>query len=308
MEVSHYDALDYAKDVFVAGGYAYVADGYSGLSIVDISDPASPVSAGNYDTPGYAEGVFVSGNYAYVADGGEGLRIVDISDPANPIEVSYYTSYYAGSVFVSGNYAYVADGYGGLRIVDISDPASPVEAGYYETPGFANDVFLAGSYAYVADGDDGLRIVDASDPASPVEVGYYDTPGYAEGVFVSGNYAYVADGEALLIVDVSLATTEVEKDQGSLPDHVVLESYPDPFIHRTVIVYEVPYATRVELAIYNTLGQRIRTLVNQEQAPGRHKVVWDGKDSIGHPVPEGVYIYRLRIAGTTRVHRIIRLR
>ncbi len=65
--------------VFVSGSYAYVADGTSGLQIIDVSNPVSPALAGSYDTPGYAHGVSVSGSYAYVADGGSGLGIIDVS-------------------------------------------------------------------------------------------------------------------------------------------------------------------------------------------------------------------------------------
>ena len=46
-----YDTPDIAYSVAVSGGYAYVADGYSGLRVVDVSDPANPVETGFYDTP-----------------------------------------------------------------------------------------------------------------------------------------------------------------------------------------------------------------------------------------------------------------
>ncbi|MFN6036363.1 MAG: hypothetical protein ACK48B_20510, partial [Dolichospermum sp.] len=47
---------------------AYVADGFSGLQIIDISNPTTPTLKGNYDTSGFAFGVQVVGNYAYVGD------------------------------------------------------------------------------------------------------------------------------------------------------------------------------------------------------------------------------------------------
>ncbi len=63
----------------LAGSYAYVADGSSGLQVIDVSNPASPTLAGSYDTPDYAFGVFVAGSYAYVADRETGLLIFDVS-------------------------------------------------------------------------------------------------------------------------------------------------------------------------------------------------------------------------------------
>jgi hypothetical protein len=71
----------------VQGSYAYIGEG-SGLTILDISNPASPTTVGRTSPmPGILEDVAVSGDYAYVADGDGGLRVVDVSDPANPVEV-----------------------------------------------------------------------------------------------------------------------------------------------------------------------------------------------------------------------------
>jgi len=48
-----------ARDVHVVGGYAYVADGYAGLKVIDVSDPTSPRIVGSVDTDDYADGVYV---------------------------------------------------------------------------------------------------------------------------------------------------------------------------------------------------------------------------------------------------------
>lgn len=190
--------------VDVVGGFAYLADGDSGLYIIDISNPATPTSAGNYDTPGIAQDVTVAGNYAYVADMNSGMRIIDISNPAIPTETGFYVTYYpARGVTIAGNYAYIAR-HGGLTIIDISNPAAPTEVGNCDTQGIGFAVTVAGSYAYLASEDGGLRIIDISNPVSPTEAGFYDTPGFALDVMVAGNYAYVADGSGgLRIIDIS---------------------------------------------------------------------------------------------------------
>jgi hypothetical protein len=72
------------NDVAVSGSYAYVADNWAGLRVIDVSNPSSPREVGFYDTPGYAYGVAVSGTYAYVADVWEGLRVIDVSNPSSP--------------------------------------------------------------------------------------------------------------------------------------------------------------------------------------------------------------------------------
>jgi hypothetical protein len=195
----------YPLGVFVSEGYAYVTDGYAGLEIIDISDPATPNLVGSYVTPSDRTWeVFVSGSYAYVADGYEGLHAINISSPSNPwLSMSYVTPGYAYGVFVSQSYAYVADGNTGLQIIEVSDPVNPSLAGSRDTPGTAYGISIRGSYAYIADGNAGLHIIDISNPENPILAGFTDTPD-ARDVFVSGDYAYVADhSQKLLIFNIS---------------------------------------------------------------------------------------------------------
>ena len=69
----------YARGVYIAGDYAYVAVGDYGLAIIDISDPTNPGIPVYKDTSGDARSVFVAGNYAFVADMSSGLAVIDIS-------------------------------------------------------------------------------------------------------------------------------------------------------------------------------------------------------------------------------------
>jgi len=132
--------------VYVSGDYAYVADGFSGLAVIDISDPTDPGAPVYEATPEYAYGVYVSGDYAYLAAGNSGLAVIDISDPTNPGTPIYEnTMGYTSGVYVSGTYAYMADfGYGlaVIQVREIIDRWNPVitdspsdftvEAGYTE--------------------------------------------------------------------------------------------------------------------------------------------------------------------------------
>jgi len=204
VEVGYYDTPGDAVGVQVVGTLAYVADDYSGLRIIDVSNPAAPIEVGFYDTPGRARGVQVVGTLAYVAGVYSGLRIIDVSNSAAPVEVGYYVTSDARDVQVVGTLAYVANGDSGLRIIDVSNPAAPVEVGYYDTSGYAHGVQVVGTLAYVADAYSGLRIIDVSNPAAPAEVGYCDTPDIARRVQVVGTLAYVADyTSGLQIIDVT---------------------------------------------------------------------------------------------------------
>jgi hypothetical protein len=86
----------------------------------------------------------------------------------------------------------------------------------------------------------------------------------------------------------------------TLPDKFALsQNYPNPFDTgaakpKTEIVYTIPTAVAVKLAVYNILGHEVALLVNSWQTPGVKKVAWDGRDRQGKRVAAGVYFYRLQ--------------
>ena len=115
-----YDTPGYARDVTIAGGYAFVADGNQGLRIIDISGPSRPVEIGAIGARGTTLGVAVSGTNAYIADYSRGLRVIDVSNPARPLESVQlpYSAFmqYANGVAVLSPNVYVAGWDGGLVI------------------------------------------------------------------------------------------------------------------------------------------------------------------------------------------------
>jgi hypothetical protein len=82
------------------------------------------------------------------------------------------------------------------------------------------------------------------------------------------------------------------KDQTKFPNTYQLkQNYPNPFNPKTMINYQLPITNYVELSIYNLLGQKVATLVNERQQAGYHQIEWDaGRYS------SGVYYYRM-VAG-----------
>ena len=83
-------------------------------------------------------------------------------------------------------------------------------------------------------------------------------------------------------------------------DFVLARNVPNPFNASTTISFRVPSSeegSAVELAIYNMSGQKVRTLLRGEVSEDRTTVTWDGRDSFGHPVASGTYIYRLLVDG-----------
>ncbi len=81
----------------------------------------------------------------------------------------------------------------------------------------------------------------------------------------------------------------------ALPDQFSLgQNYPNPFNPSTIIPYQLPAPARVRLEVFNLLGQRIATLVDEVRPPGFHNARWDGTDAAGRAVAAGLYLYRLQ--------------
>jgi hypothetical protein len=66
------------------------------------------------------------------------------------------------------------------------------------------------------------------------------------------------------------------------------QNYPNPFNPSTTIKYLIPERSFVKIIIYNTLGEEVRKLVDEEKTAGSYEVIFDGSD-----LPSGIYLYRL---------------
>ena len=85
-------------------------------------------------------------------------------------------------------------------------------------------------------------------------------------------------------------------------------NYPNPFNSSTRIVYRLGRDGPVRLEIYNTLGQRLRTLVDEVQSAGSYRVRWDARDRRGAALAAGVYLTRLVHPGGVETRRLLHLK
>jgi hypothetical protein len=91
-------------------------------------------------------------------------------------------------------------------------------------------------------------------------------------------------------------------EEGKPASFAVGQNYPNPFNPVTTIRYALPVDSRVQVDVFNVLGQRIRTLKNGEVPSGFHLVVWDGKDDGGAVSGSGVYFLKVSAEGMNGVH------
>jgi hypothetical protein len=95
----------------------------------------------------------------------------------------------------------------------------------------------------------------------------------------------------------------VEVNIGSPASYALDQNYPNPFNPSTTISYALPAGSNVKLVIYNSLGQEVRTLVNEFEAAGIHKVNFSALN-----MTSGMYFYKIEAGSFTQVKKMILLK
>jgi len=117
--------------------------------------------------------------------------------------------------------------------------------------------------------------------------------------------------DLLLIDDLHEAEQALALQQVPV-EYELSQNYPNPFNPQTVIRFGIPAhvaaGTPVQLRIYNTLGELVRTLVDQTMLPGRYTARWNGRNNGGVPVAAGIYFYRLVAGDYSATRRLLLLK
>ena len=93
---------------------------------------------------------------------------------------------------------------------------------------------------------------------------------------------------------VLLKTIVSRTSQPVVPSGFILEqNYPNPFNPITEIGFSLPKMSKVNLTVYNVLGQEVISLIESSLPSGNHRVIWDGRNELGAAVGSGIYFYRL---------------
>jgi len=99
------------------------------------------------------------------------------------------------------------------------------------------------------------------------------------------------------------------KSESLLPESFSLsQNYPNPFNPETVIKYALPEDCYVELDVYNILGQKVKTLVNQYQNAGYKMVHWNGRDDKGNEIASGILFYKIKTPKYSETKKMVLLR
>ena len=94
---------------------------------------------------------------------------------------------------------------------------------------------------------------------------------------------------------------ENEKSEIQFPYMYQLsQNYPNPFNPRTTITYQLPMSHYVQLSIYNIMGQRVTSLIDEKQNSGRHQVEWNGSG-----FASGIYYYKIKAGEFQDVKKMV---
>ncbi len=173
-------------------------------------------------------------------------------------------------------------------------------AGYHSVQLSSPPEVLTGNDIYVAvkfsnDTYDRPLVVDGLGPSETGKT-YYSADGNSWSDLASGSFGDVG----IRVRTSPTLSVSVDEDGELLPYSFNLkDNYPNPFNPTTTIEYTIPVKSKVEISIFNLLGQKVKTIVNGEKSSGDHNVDWDGTDATGDKVSSGIYLYRI-VAGDNR--------
>jgi hypothetical protein len=186
-------------DLAFAGNRLLVANGFGGLLVYDLSDPAQPVAAGSFAPAGAGvTRIAVDGDLGLAA-GGSNAWTLDLAGTGVPVQLAQFTlPATALGVDLAGGVGLVAAGTQGVLSFDLANPTAPAPQDQFAPfPLMAHDVRMRGDRAWIA-GDTwwGLIELDIGDPANLVATGSVDSSGSGRAVAVDAARVVLADWDA----------------------------------------------------------------------------------------------------------------
>jgi hypothetical protein len=186
---------------------------------------------------------------------------------------------------------------------------------------------MTGMDLYIEDFPDYLHTFGGGESAL-----FYDNLRIA-GIQFTGKYGISTEDAQLVYLGFTFETIVTPEDRAELMGRVLayfglvsgiadqrknvplkfdlVQNYPNPFNPSTTINYSIPANQNKEaviLEIFNALGQKVKTLVDEKQNAGFYSTVWRGKDDIGNPVASGIYFYRLSAGELVKTRKMVLLR
>jgi hypothetical protein len=118
-------------------------------------------------------------------------------------------------------------------------------------------------------------------------------------IYFNHNQEYLLFYAAVVTVEYS-SYTDVANENISGLSFILKQNYPNPFNPSTTISYSLPSASNIKLIVYNTLGQRIKTLVSEYKTAGSYTMNFNAS-----ALPSGIYFYKLEAGQTYQIKKMM---
>jgi len=235
------------------------------------------------DIPTLAEGDFLTFQVILTADGAITLQYADIEPDGSFATVGIQNADGSDGLQISYDSSYLH-----------SNMAIKISTGWLSVTPVSGTIPAGGS----------LTINAICDPGTLGAGTYYGTLAFAA-------YDMNHDLEGVDVpVELEISYIDAIDDNVTLLPTVFSldQNYPNPFNAKTEIKYALPIDSDVKLEIYNVLGQKVTTLVDEQQAAGYHSLIWDGTNESGQVVASGMYLYKLVTNEDTFVKKMVMLK
>lgn len=193
---------------------------------------------------------------------------------------------------------YILPGTGPERLI-VLDYQGSLLPGYPIVTPAPQSVVFSNSYAPLVDDIDGDSLVELAYLGDAGQVYVWDHDASSRGGKNFGRF--MADNKnSSIFIDPNIPT-DVDDGPTSLPDQFTLgQNYPNPFNPETTIPFSLPTRSQVRLEVFNVLGQRVTTLLNEPMAAGEHTIRFDGA-----ALASGMYFYRLTVDNRQVVRKMV---
>ena len=123
-------------------------------------------------------------------------------------------------------------------------------------------------------------------------------------ILLTTNEEYIPDAEDTMGPPETLVDTAVESDAAPF-EFTLAQNYPNPFNPTTTIEFAIPQRSSVNIEIYSTMGQKVKTLLSETKQKGYHSITWNATDDNGSPVPAGIYYYSIKVDDYQQVRKMV---
>ena len=302
-----------ACDVNANTAYTF-GPGASGFSVVDLTDPLAPATISTLLPSRTVMSLVHDQGYLYVGVWENiancSVVVYDTTDPLAPAYVNEVPFGFTCTQLDLGDGVLLVSGGDGLHLLDLTDPTTPAASG--ALPDFScTGAAVSGNQAYVASDDLGYAVLDLSDPATPVMLGLGYPPGEISDLVLNDNRLICLDSHGLstLLLDCSDPLASHVPPDEVLPDPLkafaLAKPYPNPFNPTVQIAFNLSRPGPAELAIFDVMGHRVRTLVDGSFGAGEHSATWNGRDDTGRRLASGVYFVRLSAQDLFETRKVV---